>query len=147
MEQTIAQQIRRKLDGLKGIEIISLAIFGSTARQENDSDSDLDLLVVAEGIAEKRVQRIPDMIMIKQQLDLRVPLDILLVSKEECQLNFKNHNPLYLDIALDAGIICDDSGFLKSLIEETREYIDKNNIHRDDDSWSFPVKQRTATVL
>lgn len=147
MEQNVAQQIREKLGKLSGIEIVSLAIFGSTARRENNVDSDVDLLVVAEGIAEKRIQRIPDIVKINRQLDLGIPLDILLVSKDDCLLNFRNHNPLYLDIALDAEIVYDDNKFLRDLIEETREYIDENNIHRDGDSWSFPVKRRTATVL
>jgi len=147
MKQNIAQQIRENVSKLSGIEIVSLAIFGSTARRENDADSDVDLLAVAEEIAEKRIQRIPDIVRIKRQLDLGIPLDILLVSKYECQSNFRNHNPLYLDITLDAEIIYDNNEFLKNLIEETRGYIDENNIHRDGDSWSFPVKQRTATVL
>ena len=147
MEQNIAQQIREKLGKLSGIEIVSLAIFGSTARQENDADSDVDRLVVVEGIAEKRIQRIPDIVRINRQLDLGIPLDILLVSKDECQSNFRNHNPLYLDITLDAEIIYDDNGFLKDSIKETREYIDENNIRRDGDSWSFPVKRRAATAL
>ena len=147
MEHTVVQEIRGKLGKLSGLELVSLAIFGSTARQENDADSDIDLLIVAEGIAEKRVQRIPDIVRIKRQFDLRVPLDILLISKEECQSNFRNHNPLYLDIVLDAEIIYDDSNFLKNLIEETREYINKHNISREGDCWSFPVKERVATVL
>jgi predicted nucleotidyltransferase len=134
--QSISNEIRGKAKNLSGIKIISLAIFGSTARRASHADSDVDLLVVAEGIAKKRIQRIPDIVKIKRELNLGFPLDILLVSKNECQLNFRNHNPLYLDIALDAEIIY-DTGFLKNLIKETREYIDSNNIRRGVDSWSF----------
>ncbi len=144
--RSISHDIREKAQNLSGIEIISIAIFGSTVRHENHADSDIDLLVVAEGIAEKRIQRIPDVIKIKRELNIGFPLDILLVSKGECQVNFRNHNPLYLDIALDAEIIY-DTGFLENLIEETREYIDSNNIRRGVDSWSFPVKERTVTNL
>lgn len=145
--QSIFHQIREKARKLSGIRIISLAVFGSTARGESDADSDIDLLAVAEGISEKRIQRIPDIVRIKRQLDLESPLDVLLVSKDECRWNFRNHNPLYLDIALDAEIIYDDTGFLKELMDETREYIDSNNIRRGVGSWSFPVKERIATEL
>ena len=144
--RSISHEIRTKAKNLSGIEMISLAIFGSTARHENHADSDVDLLVVAEGIAEKRIQRISDIIKIKRVLNLGFPLDILLVSKDECQLNFRNHNPLYLDIAFDAEIIY-DTGFLENLIKEIREYIDSNYIRRGVDSWSFPVEERTATNL
>ena len=145
--QSISHQIRGKVGSLSGIEIVSIAIFGSVARQEDSADSDIDLLVVAESIAKKRIQRIPDMIRIKRELDLEFPLDILLVSKDECQSNFRNHNPLYLDIAFDAEIICDNTNFLKDLIEETRGYVNSNNIRRGVGSWSFPVKERTVTEL
>ena len=144
--QGISYETKEKAPNICGIKIVSIAIFGSTARCENHADSDVDLLVIAEGIAKKRIQRIPDIVKIKRELNLGFPLDILLVSKDECQLNFRNHNPLYLDIALDAEIIY-DTGFLENLIEETREYIDSNNIRRGVDSWSFPVKERTATNL
>ena len=76
--QSISQQIKEKVKDLSGIEIVSLAIFGSVARDENEADSDIDLLVVAEGIAEKRIQRIPDMVKMEGELDLESPLDILL---------------------------------------------------------------------
>ena len=118
--QSISRQIREKIKNLSGIKIISIAIFGSVARHEDSADSDIDLLVVAEGIAKKRIQRIPDMIRIERELDPKSPVDVLLVSKEECQSNFRNHNPLYLDIAFDAEIIYDDTGFLEKLMEETR---------------------------
>lgn len=79
-------------------------------------------------------------------LNLGVPLDILLVSKEECEYNFRNHNPLYLNIAIDGRIIY-DANFLERLIEETKEYIKTNNIRRGDGSWSFPVKDRVVTYI
>ncbi len=145
--QSISHQITERVRNLSGIKIISLAIFGSVARRENGTDSDIDLLVVAKGIAKKRIERIPDMVRIERELDLESPLDILLVSKDECQSNFRNHNPLYLDIAFDAEIICDDTGFLGNLMEETRKYVDSHNIRRGVSSWSFPVKDRTVTEL
>ena len=142
----ICQEIKEKTQNIKWIEVISIAIFGSVARQENNTNSDLDLLVIADGIPQKKIHRINDIVNIKRTLDLAFPVDILLVSKEECEANFRNHNPLYLDIAIDAKIAC-DTGFLSSLMEETRQYIDLNHIRRGVNSWSFPVKDRIATPL
>lgn len=145
--KAITQQVKKKLGELNEIEIVSIAIFGSMARQEADESSDVDLMIVAENIPQKRIHRIPEIIKIKRQFSSSIPLDILLVSKNECLLNFRNHNPLYLDITLDAKIIYDDDDFLNKLIAETHEYILANGIYRTNDSWSFPVKQRVATRL
>ena len=145
--QSISHEIREKIGSLKEIKIVSLAIFGSVARHEDSVDSDIDLLVVAERIPRKRIDRTPDMIRIERELDLESPVDVLLVSKDECQSNFRNHNLLYLDIAFDAEIIYDDTDFLKNLMEETRKYVDLHNIQRGVSFWSFPVKDRTITEL
>jgi HEPN domain-containing protein/predicted nucleotidyltransferase len=145
--QSISQRIWGKLENLTWIEILSIAIFGSVARQEDNADSDIDLLVIAEGISKRRIDRIPDMVRIERELDLSHPIDVLLVSRDECRSNFRNHNPLYLDIAFDAEIIYDDTNFLRDLMEETREYVKTHNIRRGDGSWSFPVKDRIPTEL
>jgi len=139
--QSISREIREKAGNTRSI--VSIAIFGSTARREGHPDSDVDLLIVAENITKNRIQRILDIVKIQKELDLGLPLDILLVSKDECQLNFRNHNPLYLDIAVDAEIVYDD-GFLENLIKETKEYIDSHHIRRGSGSWSFPVIERTV---
>ena len=144
--QAIYQRIKEKAQSVEWIEIISIAVFGSVARQEDNANFDLDLLIVANGIPQKKIHRITDIVNIKRILDLDLPVDILLVSKEECEANFRNRNPLYLNIAFDAKIIY-DTGFLIRLTEETREYIGLNHIRRGVNSWSFPVKDRIATLL
>jgi HEPN domain-containing protein/predicted nucleotidyltransferase len=142
----ISNNIKNKIKDLKVMDIISIAIFGSSARNGEYTGSDIDLLVVAEGMSDNVIQRIPDIVMIKRTFNLSLPLDILLVSKDECQSNFRNHNPLYLDIAIDGKIIY-DTGFLEALITETKEYISSNSIRHGDGAWSFPVEDRTITYL
>jgi len=143
--QSLCHEIKKKIRNLKEIEIVAIALFGSSAKLGEYTGSDVDLLVVADSISEDLIQRIPDIIKIKKALNIGLPLDILLVSRDECQSNFRNHNPLYLDIVFDAKIIY-DSGFLDNLIKETRNYIDSNNIRRDNDSWIFPVEDRKRKI-
>ncbi len=142
----ISENIRHKIKAIKGIDIISMAIFGSSARNGEYTGSDIDLLVVADNISDDLIQRVPDVVRIKRTLNLGLPLDILLVSKEECQTNFRNHNPLYFDIAIDGKIIY-DAGFLEALIREAKEYISSKGIRHGDGSWSFPVEDRAITYL
>ena len=45
------------------------------------------------------------------------------------------------------NLVYDDTDFLRNLMEETREYVNSNNIHRGISSWSFLVKDRMASKL
>ena len=46
--QGISYETKEKAPNICGIKIVSIAIFGSTARCENHADSDVDLLVIAD---------------------------------------------------------------------------------------------------
>lgn len=142
----ILNKINNRIKCLEWINIVSIAIFGSSARNEAYTGTNIDLLVVAEDIPKDIRLMVQEIVKIKRALDLGVPLDILLVSKEECEYNFRSHNPLYLDIAIDGKIIY-DTNFLEQLVEETREYLKINAIRRGEGSWSFPVKDRVVTNL
>lgn len=69
------------------------------------------------------------------------------MTTKECLSNFRNHNPLFLDLASEGVILLDEDDFLKSLIEETRTYISEKKLKRLKDGWVFPVKDRTPVYL
>lgn len=69
------------------------------------------------------------------------------MTPEETISNFRNHNPLFLDIAVDGVIIIDNGKFLNNLINETRDYLEKSGIKRLKDGWEFPVKRGVPTIL
>ncbi|HEY9207235.1 MAG TPA: HEPN domain-containing protein [Candidatus Methanoperedens sp.] len=123
-------------------EVLGIALFGSFVRGREFRD--IDVLIVLEKIDKSRIERIKDIIEIKRSLDF--PADILLISREECIDNFKNHNPLFLDIAAEGRVIY-DTGFLKKLIDETRHEIKEKNIKKKSSGWVFPVKDRMPTPL
>ena len=81
------------------IKIVAVLLFGSCTKGTETPDSDLDLLVAAENINPKRQRRGMEITYIKQCLCELYFLDILLFTKEEVLSNFRNHNPLFLDIA------------------------------------------------
>ncbi|MBU4491637.1 MAG: HEPN domain-containing protein [Euryarchaeota archaeon] len=125
-----------------GSQLSAIAIFGSFARRQEYKD--IDILIVLEKIDKNRIERIGDIAEIKRVLDF--PADILLFSKEECLDNFKGHNPLFLDIAIEGEIIY-DSGFLGKLIDDIRLEIKKKKIKKEFSRWIFPVKDRIPTPL
>lgn len=128
-------------------DIIASVLFGSWARGEAKEGSDIDLLIVSDNVHRKRQKRSQDILRIKKELALPLPLDILLVTQEECLENFRSHNPLFLDIACDGIILFDPKGFLRTLFEETRAYIQEKGLVRLPDGWRFPARYREATPL
>jgi len=147
MDRILINKIRKIFQQIRlPITIHGVVAFGSRVRDIYTDESDLDLLVVASGIHPRRQQRDKDILRIKKQLPA-FPIDILLMTPNEVMSNFRNHNPLFLDIATEGIILLDREGFLKNLIEETRRYIKKNKIRKIKDGWVFPVKIGKLTYL
>lgn len=121
-------------------------VFGSSVRGEATPHSDIDILIVAEGINPKRHRRGEEVLAIKKILP-SVPLDILLLSPDEVVSNFENHNPLFLDIAEEGVVLFDTNGFLNGLMAETRAYIEARGIEKIRGGWEFPVQYGVATYL
>lgn len=147
MVKDIFEEIKMALEKARlHFNVLGAIAFGSRVKGKATPYSDFDLIIVADGIAPKRHRRGKEILELKHCLPL-APLDILLFSLEEVISNFKNHNPLFLDIAEDGIVILDRSESLKTLINETRDYIKAKGIKRWKDGWKFPVKQGVATPL
>lgn len=146
MQTDIKEQITEKLVNIP-FEIKAVVIYGSYARKAPEEDSDIDILLVSDQVNPKRHRRGREIAIIKGAIALGLPLDILLLTNTECISNFRNHNPLFLDIAWEGIVLLDEDDFLKGLIEETKEYILERGIKKLDDGWIFPVQERIPVLL
>jgi len=142
MNQQIINEIKEKAKN-KWKNIVSIVVFGSCVRGKEYND--IDLLIVVGDIDENRIERVDDIVDFKRNLDINEPLDITLLSKEECISNFSNHNPMYLDIALDGKVIL-DNGLMKSLMNETAQYIGGRKILRSGTKWIFPIGRGVSVI-
>jgi HEPN domain-containing protein/predicted nucleotidyltransferase len=147
--QSLVVYIRDQL--IKGAEPLpfSLAaalLFGSAAKGVQKDESDIDLLIVAEGINPKLHRRGVEISFLKRILP-ELSLDVLLLTKEEVLSNFRNHNPLFLDIAQEGIIVFDKVGIFGKIISQTRQYINEKGIRKYGDGWIFPVKRGMAVYL
>ena len=131
---------------LLNIKVIAAVAFGSQAKGLASPSSDIDLLIVAEGLNPKRHRRREEVLEIKKVLPA-CSLDLLLFTRDEVISNFANHNPLFLDIAEEGLVLFDKEGFVEALMAETREYIRDKGIVKLVDGWAFPVRQGGATPL
>ncbi|MDI6785513.1 MAG: HEPN domain-containing protein [bacterium] len=147
MINNIAQfRLNKKINKLP-FEVIAVVLFGSWAKGANEEHSDCDLLIVANKIHPRKNRRGSEIATIKRIFSLGLPSDILLLTPMECISNFKNHNPLFLDICEEGFIIFDKENFIKSLIKETKNYISTKGIERLDNGWKFPVAMHTPSYL
>ncbi|MBI5167431.1 MAG: nucleotidyltransferase domain-containing protein, partial [candidate division NC10 bacterium] len=102
MDQTIEDQIREEV--LKAREdVVSIVIFGSYARGEQYED--LDVLVVMENLKPSLEDLKKATMELKSALKLGMGIDLLVYSREDCEANFRDHQPLFLDIAFDGAIV------------------------------------------
>lgn len=128
------------------IKLEGAILFGSWSLGTQTPDSDIDVLIVARSIHSKRHRRGEEIASISRAV-ASLPLDVLLLTREEVISNFRNHNPLFLDIAEEGTILLDETGFLSGLMYETREYIRDRGIKRYGDGWQFPVEKGAAAYL
>jgi len=143
----LVDTLRKKFHSLSvPFNIHGVVLFGSRARDEAHQESDVDLLVVASGIPQKRQRRGKEILEIQKAL-VGITADILLMTPSEVESNFKNHNPLFLDIAHHGIILRDENRFLERLMQEARTYVKEKNIVKVPDGWIFPVKKGKVTYL
>lgn len=142
----IKKSIAAQLNSLP-FRIKAAVLYGSFARGSFTPDSDIDILFASDEVNPKKHRRGEEIGRIKECLSLGHPLDILLLTSNECFSNFRNHNPLFLDIAWEGLILLDEDNFFKNLIDETRSYISEKNIKKLADGWLFPIPERTPAFL
>lgn len=109
-----------------GDSLVSVVLFGSVARGEATPLSDIDLLVVAEGLPQGRFARRelldPAYEAIRPRLDAlrkgEIFTDILALFKTPAEAS--GFRPLYLDMTEDAVLLFDRDGFFASVLEGVR---------------------------
>ncbi|MFW6138136.1 MAG: HEPN domain-containing protein [Spirochaetota bacterium] len=143
--QNIIREVGSKIEILP-LDIVCAVLFGSVAAGTYKSSSDIDLLLSATNINPKRHRRGEETARVKKYFAIK-PLDVILLAPEEIESNFRNHNPLFLDIAEDCIIVYDKNNFFLNLVKETKSYIENSGIKRLKNGWHFPVKQGTVTYL
>ncbi|HIC92436.1 MAG TPA: HEPN domain-containing protein, partial [Syntrophaceae bacterium] len=149
MKNKVVDGLRNQFQGLReslSFEIKGAVLFGSWARGQGKMGSDIDILIIGEPLPSRMRDRIIQMIDIQDNITL-YPLEIVLLTPEECRDNFNKHNPLFLDISTEGLILIDTDGLLENLIEETKRYIREEGIKKTERGWLFPIKYREVSYL
>jgi len=147
IKQTREEIIERIKAGVRQSrsDIAAIVIFGSFGK--DDDYHDIDLLVAVEAIDKPPLDRKEEIQAIRRAVGLPLPLDVLLLSREECCDGFQAHVPLFLNIAFD-GYVVYDKGFFHPLMKAAKRYVKERGIERTETGgWRFPVASRRSTIL
>ncbi|MHA1607402.1 MAG: nucleotidyltransferase domain-containing protein [Candidatus Freyarchaeota archaeon] len=132
--------VRRVLDRLLssfGDRLVSLVVFGSVARGDARRDSDLDLLVVIDGLPRSRFKRF-DVFMealggefedyLDELMDKGFYVSISPVIKEPEEAS--KPSILYLDMVEDSVVVYDRCGFFTGVLDRLRRRLDELGAER-----------------
>lgn len=135
--RALVKELLQALKAELGDRLVSLVVFGSVARGEARPDSDVDVLIIAEGLPRGRIKRSLWFCRIEEELD---PLIGQLVRKHgvatcispvlKTPEEAKRLVPLYLDMVEDAILIYDKGGFFKSVLERLRQKLEELGARR-----------------
>ena len=127
-----------------GERLISLVLFGSVARGDSRPSSDIDLLVIAEGLPRSlRDRRRP---FLEEWERARTagglpPATWNLVTKSPAEA--RTHSPLYLDLVEDGVLLLDRGGFFQTVLAELERRmraLGSRRVFLPDGSWYWDLK-------
>ncbi len=123
----LAQAYTEALRESLGEKLVAVVLFGSVARGEATPASDIDLLVVVEGMPAARFQRyawleavdraVEPQVQALWEQGIPVEISVILKTPEEAA----RITPLYLDLTEDARILYEREPFLSSILERLRQ--------------------------
>jgi hypothetical protein len=127
-----------------GGRLRSLVLFGSVARGEARGGSDIDLLVVADGLPRSLRERRRPLLAAWEQVraERRLPpVEWNLVTKTPEEA--RHHSPLYLDMVEDAILLVDRDSLFASVLDAMRarmRALGSRRVYLDDGTWYWDLK-------
>lgn len=128
----------------RGERLISIVLFGSVARSEARPTSDIDVLLVAEGLPRSLVDRRQPFLEAWERVRAACGLphvDWNLIVKTPDEARYRS--PLYLDIVEEGILILDRGRFFEDVLAGMRarmRELGSRRIHLPDGSWYWDLK-------
>lgn len=133
---------------LYGKRLVTLAVFGSWARAKNTPESDIDLLIVAEGLQHRRLARVEEFDAVEDALEdeidrlrqhgIETYFSPIFKTPEEV----KHGSLLFLDMIYELIILFDRKKFFSNYLRDFKKRLDKLGAKRirEDERWYWVLK-------
>jgi len=118
MEKALNEFIEKLRDKLK-THLVSVVLFGSSAREDWDESSDLDLLIIIEEYDE--IEPLLIDICVGIVLDYGVSIAPIIWDVKDLTANIKYKSPLFLTLLLGYKILYDKINFFRNKIREIKK--------------------------
>lgn len=135
-QQTLMEALRSACSRVYGDRLVSLVVFGSYGRGTMRPDSDLDCLLIAEGLPEGRIARVEEFGGVERAMGAELEEALQAGIHAELSPHFKTPEEaargsvLYLDMTQDASILHDREGFFSSILDAQRERLERLGARR-----------------
>jgi hypothetical protein len=127
-----------------GDRLLSLVLFGSVARGQARPTSDIDLVIVVDGLPRRLADRRRPLLASWERVRAARALPVVewnLVVKSPVEAQF--HSPLYLDIVEDGILIVDRGGLFAAVLAAMRErmrVLGSRRVYLPDGNWYWDLK-------
>lgn len=131
-----------------GARLVSLAVFGSVGRGSPRPDSDIDLLIVAEALADGRMRRSAEFQAVETVVAPRLAqlrregynVELSPIFKTPAEV--EQGSPLFLDMVEDARLLHDREGFLRAVLQRLKARLEQLGARRiwRGDAWFWDLK-------
>ena len=135
----VSEITQRYIDALKrhfGDQLSSVVLYGSMARGDHSATSDIDLLIVADGLPESHRARNRILVGIEEQLYpslaslYRSAGYVEISTKIKTSAEAQRFTPLYLDMTQDAVVLYDRDGFFADILAQLRDKLEAMGAQR-----------------
>ncbi len=134
--RTLLMKLVEVLKERFGDDLVSVVVFGSVARDEARSDSDVDLIIVVKNLPKSRFRRQDLFMEVEEKLEplfreleskgYFIEFSPIMKTPEEA----KKITSLYLDLVEDAILLYDRNNFFRNILERLRKRLNELGAER-----------------
>ena len=145
---SLQQRLLSEIKAFYGRRLVSVVVFGSVARETQRFDSNIDILIIAEGLPRGRMKRVREFEAVEEKIEpfleslrkegINTYISVVIKSPEEVEIG----SPLFLDMVEDARILLDRGDFFSGRLGRLRERLRELGAKRvwKGDSWYWILK-------
>jgi len=127
--KNLSEIILSRIQSFYGDRLVSVVLFGSVARETQSFESDIDMVIVANGLPNGRMKRIREFEAVEKEIasslmnlkkeGIHTEISAIIKTPEEVKIG----SPLFLDMVEDAKILFDKDAFFSTRLAQLKEHL------------------------